>query len=137
MKDELVPNCLLTKSPVYFLAPPASFFSFGKDSQLSQYIADHGYEVVFRRLPAWVPALRRDLIRRLLMTGPCHVILSKELGAEFWDLLQENPPLSVIRYTFNDGRTLKENKSFLLNRLRGAAEDEWSEILSEPEQNSP
>lgn len=93
---ELVPNCLMTKSPVEFWTGPRSLFYFmAYWNDLPLFLQAHGYEVRQRRLPWRDPVARRAWAAAQLHRGVGHLVIDQVTSTEFSDLLKEKPPLSV------------------------------------------
>lgn len=93
---ELVPNCLLTKSPVIFVTGPRSLFYFRHYwNDLPPYLVAHGYDVRLLRLPWSNQKQRQEWADRLLREAPSHLIMDLPTSEELAPFLPRWPLHSI------------------------------------------
>jgi hypothetical protein len=141
----LVPNCLLTRSPFLFITGPRSVFYFKSYWNIyPSYLAEHGYEVYTIRLP-WrsrrLEALKKILNSAEQQNATYHLILDPWTWCEIKKLNLENAscirslsvltdlaqaslqPKSLVPMINEDGDSLFQRSLYRLHSLSFHRED--------------
>ncbi len=102
---KLIPNCLLTRSPLLFLTGPRSLFYFTAYwNTYTAYLAEHGYEVFNLKLP-WNNSAQRSqrfgqfLLEQEKNNNGFHLFLDSSTLEEFNDQLCQRHSPSILSLT--------------------------------------
>jgi hypothetical protein len=102
---KLIPNCLLTRSPLLFLTGPRSLFYFTSYwNTYTAYLAEHGYEVFNLKLPWNNPEQRIQRFDQFLLeqeknNNGFHLFLDSSTLEEFNQLLRHRNSPSILSLT--------------------------------------
>lgn len=93
----LIPNCLLTRSPVIFVTGLRSPFYFRHYwNDLPAYLVAHGYDVRVLRLPWNDPEKRLLWMEKLLAGQTAHLVADPRTAEEMAELLKNLPIRSLF-----------------------------------------
>lgn len=94
---KLVPNCLLTRSPVVFVTGLRSPFYFRHYwNDLPAYLVAHGYDVRVLRLPWGDTRKRERWAEKLLSNQECHLVLNLRTAEDLASALKTLPVRSLF-----------------------------------------